>query len=92
MSDEKKISIGDALEFSANGVVCQGSVVRLEKADPLYCAVTVETDAKILRGAQLTLGTRTGVGGCGIAEPVEIRGKTKVALLIPYDLVNVGSI
>jgi hypothetical protein len=85
------VSKGEYLEFAANGSAHRGIIVGCEKTIGVWPSVTVETAESVPPGAQLTL-PGIDCGGCGLANPVDRAGRTRVVLSIPYSVIDPSTV
>jgi hypothetical protein len=86
------VSRGTRLNFAANDNPVSGVIVDSEKGDVMSAFIKVQTSDTIPDNAQLTIPDIPAAGGCGLASPVSLGGRTVVVLSVGYSYVDVSTI
>lgn len=80
------------MNFAADGKPVSGTIVDSEKGDVMSAFVKVATSDAIPDNAQLTIPNLPAAGGCGLARPVSLGGRTVVVLSVGYSHVDCSTI
>jgi hypothetical protein len=86
------VSRGTRVNFAANDKPVSGTIVNSEKGDLMSAFIKVATSNAIPDDAQLTIPTLPAAGGCGLAHPVSLGGRTVVVLSVGYSHVDCSTI
>jgi hypothetical protein len=86
------VSRGTRLNFAANDKPVSGIIVDSERGDLMSSFVKVQTNDTIPDNAQLSIPDLPSAGGCGLARPVSLGGRTVVVLSVGYSHVDVSTI
>ena len=86
------VSRGTRLNFAANDNPVSGVVVDSERGDVMSAFIKVQTSDTIPDNAQLSIPDIPAAGGCGLAHPVSLGGRTVVVLSVGYSHVDVSTI
>ncbi len=86
------VSRGTRLNFAANDNPVSGMIVNSERGDVMSAFIKVQTSDTIPDNAQLSIPDLPAAGGCGLARPVSLGGRTVVVLSVGYSCVDVSTI
>jgi hypothetical protein len=86
------VSRGTRLNFTANDVPVSGIIIDSGKGDLMCAFVKVATSDSIPDNAQLKIPDLPAAGGCGLAHPVALGGRTVVVLSVGYSHVDFSTI
>jgi hypothetical protein len=86
------VSRGTRLNFAANDNPVSGMIVDSERGDVMSAFIKVQTSDIIPDNAQLSIPDLSAAGGCGLARPVSLGGRTVVVLSVGYSYVDVSTI
>lgn len=85
-------SKGTQINFAADGIPASGIVVDSEQGDVMSAYIKVHTSDTIPNNAQLSIPELPAAGGCGLAHPVSLGGRTVVVLCVGYSYVDTSTI
>lgn len=86
------VSRGTRVNFTANDNPVSGMILDSEKGDLMSAFVKVATSDPIPDNALLKIPELPAAGGCGLAQPVTIGGRTVVVLSVGYSHVDCSTI
>ncbi|MGH8092266.1 MAG: hypothetical protein ACREIF_02170 [Chthoniobacterales bacterium] len=86
------VSKGRVINFTAEGVLFSGTIVKVEETAGPWASVVVQTNTAIPDGAQLLIPELPETGGCGLAHPVRQNEHALVALSVGYSYIDLSTI
>jgi hypothetical protein len=86
------VSRGTRLNFTADDRPVSGTIVDSANGDLMFAFVKVATSDPIPDNAQLKIPELPAAGGCGLAHPALLGGRTVVVLSVGYSHVDHSTI